>query len=72
MLPNLSKESGCKLHYTNHSLRATGITRLFNSGVPEKVIAERSGHRSLNVLFLGVYLGPGLDQELSDREVLGK
>jgi len=30
----------------NHSLRATGISRLYNSGVPEKLIMERSGHLS--------------------------
>ena len=31
---------------SNHSLRATGICRLFTSGVPEKLIMERSGHIS--------------------------
>ena len=30
----------------NHSLRATGISRLYNGGVPEKLIMERSGHLS--------------------------
>jgi len=33
--------------YTNHSLRATAITRMFNGSIPEKVIAEKSGHKSL-------------------------
>ena len=33
--------------YTNHSLRATAASRLFEKGVPEKIIAERTGHRSL-------------------------
>ena len=36
------------MHYTNHSLRATGQT--FNSGIPEKVIAENSGHRCTKAL----------------------
>ncbi|XP_011408773.1 PREDICTED: uncharacterized protein KIAA1958-like [Amphimedon queenslandica] len=36
--------------YTNHCLRATAMTRMFNSGVPEKVIADKSGHRSLDGL----------------------
>ena len=41
VLPNLLKESGCKSHYTNHSLRATGIIRLlFNSGVPERSLLK--------------------------------
>ena len=31
---------------SNHSLRATGISRMYSSGVPEKVIMERSGHLS--------------------------
>jgi hypothetical protein len=35
---------------TNHSLRAAGVTQMYDSGVPEKLIQERSGHRSLEVL----------------------
>ena len=31
---------------TNHSLRATGCTALFNAGVPEKMIRDVTGHRS--------------------------
>ena len=31
---------------TNHSLRATGISRLYSAGVPEKLIMQRSGHLS--------------------------
>ena len=42
-----AKISGNK---TNHSLRATGATSLFAEGVPEKVIQERTGHRSLEAL----------------------
>ena len=29
---------------TNHSLRATSISRMFHAKVPEKIIMERSGH----------------------------
>ena len=43
LLPELSKKSGVGVHYTNHSLRATAITRMFNCGIPEKVIVETSG-----------------------------
>ena len=39
--------NGCN---TNHSLRAAAITRMFNSGIPEKVIAKTSGHRSTKAL----------------------
>ena len=35
---------------TNHSLRASGITKLFQAGSLEKVIEDRSGHRSLDGL----------------------
>ena len=50
ILPDLSQKSGCGVRYTNHSLRATAITRMFNSGVPEKLIAENSGHKSMKAL----------------------
>ena len=50
VLPSLSKESGIGVHYTNHSLRATAITRMFNCGVEEKIIAETSGHKSTKAL----------------------
>ena len=36
--------------YTNHSLRMTAITQIFNSGLPEKTIVETSGHRSVKAL----------------------
>ena len=35
---------------TNHSLRATGASNLFQAGIPEKIIQERTGHRSLKAL----------------------
>ena len=34
-------------HVQNHSLRATGINRLYSRGIPEKAIMERSGHHSV-------------------------
>ena len=45
----------CKLtnilgHHTNHSLRATGGTDLYTAGVPEKIIQEWTGHRSIDSL----------------------
>ena len=49
-IPELSAKSGIGVHYTNHSLRATAITRMFNAGIPEKIIAENSGHRSVKAL----------------------
>ena len=32
---------------TNHSLQATGASKLFYANVPEKMIQERTGHRSV-------------------------
>ena len=37
---------------TNHSLRATGAARLFAANVPEKMIQQRTGHRSVEALRL--------------------
>ena len=34
-------------HKTNHSLRATVCSELFQAGMPEKVIQQRTGHLSL-------------------------
>lgn len=36
--------------FTNHSLRATGATELFQSEAPEKVIQGITGHRSVSAL----------------------
>ena len=33
------------MKYTIHSLRATAIIRIFEGKIPEKVIAEKSGHK---------------------------
>ena len=33
---------------SNHSLRATGISRMYSGGVAEKLIMERSGHLSIS------------------------
>ena len=35
---------------TNHSLCATGASSLFQAGIPEKIIQERTGHRSIKAL----------------------
>ena len=50
MIPGLSEKSGIQARYTNHSLWATAITRMFNGEVEEKIIAEKSGHKSLKAL----------------------
>jgi hypothetical protein len=42
----LCEQAGFKGHFTNHSLRATAATRLYDAGVDEQLIAEKTGHRS--------------------------
>ena len=49
-MPDIAAEPGLGVHYTNHSLRATAVMRMYNRGVPEKLIAEKSGHKSLKAL----------------------
>ena len=49
-ISKLFAASGLEGLYTNHSLRATSITRMFKTDVPEKIIAEKSGHKSLKAL----------------------
>ena len=39
--------AGIPGRHTNHSLRATGATTLYTAGVPEKIIQEHTGHRSV-------------------------
>lgn len=47
---NMCKEGEVNGKKTNHSLRATGVCNLFQAGVPEKLIQQRSGHHSLEGL----------------------
>ena len=40
------KEAGFSGHYTNHSLRSTSATRMYESGINEQTICTITGHRS--------------------------
>ena len=44
----LCKTAGVSGFKTNHSLRVTTATRLFQNGLDEQLIMERTGHRSLD------------------------
>ena len=46
----MCSQAGIGGNTTNHSLRATGATQMYNKGAPEKLIQERTGHRSLEAL----------------------
>ena len=50
MVSQMCEDAGIKGHKTNHSLRATAASELFCANVPEKIIQERTGHRSLTAL----------------------
>ena len=43
----MCKAAGISGYKTNHSLRATTATRLFQAGVDEQHIMEKTGHHSL-------------------------
>lgn len=47
MLQTMTKGIGIQGRKTNHSLRATCASRLYNAGVDEQMIMERTGHRSV-------------------------
>ena len=44
----LCKKAGISGYKTNHSLRVTSATRLFQSGVDEQLIMSHTGHRSVD------------------------
>ena len=50
MVKEMCSDLGIGGNKTNHSLRATAASDLFQAGVPEKVIQQRTGHLSLGGL----------------------
>ena len=46
VVQELMKEAKIEGFFTNHSLRRSGGTRLFNAGVNRKLVKEATGHRS--------------------------
>lgn len=66
-METMRKDAGITEKKTNHSLRATGASALFNAGVPEKLIRDVTGHRS-NALQL--YERPTVQQKQSVSRVL--
>ena len=49
-MKNMCSEAGISGHKINHSLCATAATEMFRRGAPEKLIQERTGHRSIEAL----------------------
>ena len=50
MMVKISGLAGLTGAYTNHSLRATSASHMFAAGVPEKIVAEFTGHKSVKAL----------------------
>ena len=50
MVKDMFKDAKIEGRFTNHSLRATGTTALFDAGVSEAVIQKRTGHKSISAL----------------------
>ena len=48
---------------SNHSLRATGASRLYQRKFPEKNIQMRTAHKTVGGLRMYMYERPGLQQE---------
>ena len=46
VIPRLFKQTGVSGKFTNHSLRATTATRLFDAGVNKQLITSRTGQSS--------------------------
>ena len=46
VISTLAENAGLQGFFTNHSLRCTGITQLFQAGVDRKLVKEFSGHSS--------------------------
>ena len=46
-VPRLMREAGIDGYFTNHSLRVTATTRLYDSQIDEASIMQRTGHRSV-------------------------
>lgn len=53
--------------YSNHSLRATCATRLFQKGVDEQLIAHKTGHRSNAIR---AYKRASVDQEKEVSDII--
>ena len=52
MVSEMCAEAGVPGNKTNHSLRVSGASCLFDAGVPERIIEQRTGDRSVEGLRL--------------------
>ena len=68
MMSSICSAAGISGYKTNHSLRATSASRLYQTGIDQQLIMERTGHRSIE----GVrsYKITNMDQEKTVSNVL--
>jgi len=64
----MCEKGGVLGHKTNHSLQATGTTRIFEAGVPDKIIKNCTGHHSVTALH--VYERPSTEQQKAVSSIL--
>ncbi len=67
MVKSIMSQANIKGNFTNHSLRVTTATRLYQVGVSEQLISNQTGHRSDAVT---KYKRPSLDQIQNISDVL--
>lgn len=68
IVKTMFQEANIQGNFTNHSLRASGATELFRHEVPEKIIQEHTGHRS--ICSLRQYEKVGLEQKQATCNIL--
>ena len=66
MVSEMFIEADVQERKTNHSLRAAGVSRLYEAGVDEKIIQSRSGHRRLESLRMYERVSPEQEQAVSN------
>ena len=65
MVKQMFQEASIAGKFSNHSLRATGATTLFDANVPEAIIQNRSGHSSTKALRMYEQMTPQQDLAIS-------
>lgn len=68
MMPRISEAAGLSEAYTNHCVRATTVTVLFQKGVQPQNIMARTGHRS--VTGLTPYIGASTSAQKREEATL--
>ena len=68
MMPRMAQAAGLSGHKTNHSVRRTMCTQLFQAGVAPNMIAQLSGHKNLQSI--NNYAVASLDQQKQMSQIL--